>query len=206
MSLERRLRDELRRDADRITPDIDRNLGAVEARAARRNPVGAATLLIATAVIALAIGLRLGTTPTPQVGASAPPSPIAPATSSVAAESPAASFAAIAGTYVISLDPADPTVKSTGIGGTWTMRLVADGEIFLSPPATFGSGTSSLSGLAFTIAADRFRNNIFYNDFCSSIGTYTWVRDGGNLSFAPVDDTCPIRRALLSTAPWRVGP
>jgi hypothetical protein len=199
VSLDRRLRDELRIEAETITADVDRNLGAVEARSRRRSSIGASTLVVATAVVALAIGIRLGTTAPPSTGATPAPSPTAQG-------SPLASFDAIAGTYVVTLDAADPTVASTKIGGTWTMRLVADGEIFLSPPATFGSGTSSLSGLAFTLEADRFRSNIFYNDFCNSVGTYTWALAGGQLSFAPVDDTCPIRLALLSTTPWRVGP
>lgn len=205
MSLDRRLRDELRRDADRITTDVDRHLGAVEARSRRRTPVGGLSLVVATAVIALAVGIRLGTFPAQEAGATPAPGTAQPSPSVLEA-SPQASFDAIAGTYLVTLDSGVPAVASTGIEGTWTMRLVADGEIFLSPPTTFGSGTSSLSGLAFTLAADRFRSNIFYNDFCNSIGTYTWALAGGRLSFAPVDDTCPIRRALLSTTPWTVGP
>lgn len=164
--------------------------------------MGWPALIVATTVIALALGLRLGATHAP--GASGAPTPTIGPSGGIA--SPLASYDAIAGTYVLTLDPADPVVANNGIGGTWTMRLAGDGEIFLSPPASFGSGTSSLSGLAFTLAADRFRSNIFYNDFCNSIGTYTWSLIGGNLSFAPVDDTCAIRRALLSTTPWRVGP
>lgn len=206
MSLDRRLRDELRREADRIAPDVERNLGAVESSARRRSPIGAATLLVATAVIALAVGVRLGTVPVPQVGATqtAPASAGPAATATPAA--PNASFGAIAGTYVVTLPSTDPVVAQNHLAGAWTMRLLADGEVFLSPPADFGSGTSSLSGLAFTLAADQFRSNIFYNDFCNSIGTYTWALSGAQLSFAPLDDTCAVRRALLSTAPWQVGP
>jgi hypothetical protein len=202
MSLDRRLRDELRREADRIDGDVERHLGAVEARAHRSASVGWPTVLVATAVVALAIGIRLGAPTSPPSGASPAPSP----TASGPGASPAASFDAIAGTYVVTLDASDPVVAKNGMAGTWTMRLAADGEIFLSPPASFGSGTSSLSGLAFSLEADRFRSNLIYNDFCGSIGTYTWALQAGTLSFAPIDDACQVRRALLSSGPWHVGP
>jgi hypothetical protein len=205
MSLDRRLRSELERDAERVVPDVERNLGAVEARARGRSSVGTPALLFAAAVIALAIALRLGAALPPSGGPS--PAPSGPSASAVVpATSPLPSFGAIAGTYVVTLDPAVAAIARDHLGGTWTMRLAADGEIFLSPPATFGSGTSSLSGLAFTLAGDRFRSNIFYNDFCNSIGTYTWSLQAGRLAFAPVDETCVIRQELLSTIQWQVGP
>lgn len=204
MSLDRRLRNELDRDADRIAADVERNLGAVEARARRRSSIGAPALLATTAVIVLAIVVRLGSS-APSSGANPSPVTASPSSSAVAV-SPSPSFEAIAGTYTVSLDPSDAAVAANHLAGSWTMRLMADGEIFLSPPAGFGSGTSSLSGLAFTLAADRFRSNIFYNDYCGSIGTYTWALNAGRLSFAPVGDTCTIRRALLSTTAWQAGP
>lgn len=204
MSLDRRLRNELERDAERIVADVERNLGAVEARARRRSSIGSPALLAAAAVIALAIIVRLGSA----VPAGGPnPSPVTPSPSMPpVVASPNPSFAAIAGTYVVTLDDSNAAVATNHLAGTWTMRLASDGEIFLSPPASFGSGTSSLSGLAFTLTADRFRSNIFFNDFCSSIGTYTWSLSGGRLVFAAVDDTCAIRQALLSTTSWQAGP
>jgi hypothetical protein len=205
VSLDRRLRSELERDADRIVPDVERNLGAVEARARGRSSVGTPAIVFAAVVVAVAILLRLGASLPPSGGPS--PAPSGPTTSGSAPEtSPVPSYAAIAGTYVVTLDPAVAAIARDHLGGTWTMRLAADGEIFLSPPATFGSGTNSLSGLAFTLAGDRFRSNIFYNDFCNSIGTYTWALEAGRLSLAPVDETCSIRQELLATLPWRAGP
>ena len=208
VAFDHRLRNELNRDADRVVADVERNLGAVQTRARRQGSIGSPAILAAAALIALAIVIRFGSTPSSLGGpgtsiASPNPSPAHPSDSR-ASESP--SYSAIAGTYVVTLDAANPAVAQNRLRGSWTMRLAADGEIFLSPPASFGSGTSSLSGLAFTLAADRFRSNIFYNDFCSSIGTYSWSLGNGRLSFTPVDDTCPIRRALLSTVPWRIGP
>ena len=203
MSLDRRLREELQRDAERVVPDVERNLGAVEARAHQRASIGSPALLGAAVVIAAAIVWRFGASP-PTTGGPGSSGAVTSSASPVPSTGP--SYDAIAGTYVLTLDPADSTVSKYGLGGAWTMRLASDGEIFLSPPASFGSGTSSLSGIAFTIAADRFRNNIFYNDYCSSIGTYTWSIQGSRLAFAPVEENCPIRQALLSTTPWRTGP
>jgi hypothetical protein len=200
VSLDRRLRSELERDAERIVPDVERNLGAVEARMRRRSSIGAPTLLLATAVVVAVLVVRYGMALPPSGGPSSSPS-VAASLSPSAGASP--SYDAIAGTYVATLDPANSAVAQNHLGGVWTMRLASDGEIFLSPPATFGAGTSPLTGLAFSLAADRFRSNIFYNDYCSSIGTYTWSIQAGHLSFAPVDDTCAIRRTLLSTVPWQ---
>jgi hypothetical protein len=205
VSFDRRIRSELERDAHRIVPDVERNLGAVEARARGRSTVGTPALVFAAAVIAVAIVLRLGVSLPPSGGPG--PAPSGPtASGSTPSTSPTPSYGAIAGTYVVTLDPTVAAIARDHLGGAWTMRLLADGEIFLSPPATFGSGTSSLSGLAFTLAGDRFRSNIFYNDFCNSIGTYTWSLQGGRLSFAPVDETCAIRQELLSTSQWQAGP
>jgi hypothetical protein len=199
VSLDRRLREELQRDAERVVPDVERNLGAVEARAHQRASVGSPALLGAAVVIAIAMAWRFGASPPPTGGpgssgaVTSSPSPFA---------STGPTYDAIAGTYVVTLDPANSAVSNDGLGGRWTMRLASSGEIFLSPPASFGAGTSPLTGLAFSLTADRFRSNIFYNDYCSSIGTYTWTLKAGRLSFATVDDGCSIRQTLLSTAPW----
>ena len=203
MSLDRRLRSELERDAARIVPDVERNLGAVEARTRRRSSIGAPTLLLAAAVIVAVVLVRYGVA-LPRSGGpgSSPSAGASPNPSAVASPS----YDAIAGTYVVTLDPANSAVAQNHLGGSWTMRLAADGEIFLSPPETFGSDTSSLSGLAFTLVGDRFRNNIFYSDYCTSVGTYTWSLQTGSLAFAPVDDSCAIRTTLLSTTPWQTSP
>jgi hypothetical protein len=204
VGLDRRLRDELSRHAEHIVPDVERNLGAVEARTRRRNSVGGPTLLAAAIVVALAIALRFGST-APQVGgpsesAAGSPGPASPGIS------PSPAYDAIAGTYVVTLDARDPAASAGRLGGSWTMRLLPDGEMLLSAPQTFAYGSIAPSGNAFSTSADRFRTNLFYNDFCNSIGTYTWLLQGGRLSFAPVDETCSIRQTLLATSPWQAAP
>jgi hypothetical protein len=204
MSLERRLRDELRREAEAIEPDVERHLGAVEARARRRGGIGTSTLLLAAAIVVAAIILRV---PDPRLGvdsgSSSAPTPVALSSPSPSAP---ATYPEIAGTYVTTLDSANTAVTRDGVAGTWTMRLEPSGVVFLSPPASFVPGASGLSGIAFSLVGDRFRTNLFYNDYCNSIGTYAWSRTGNKLTFTQVDDNCSIRRTLLATTPWVIGP
>ncbi len=82
------------------------------------------------------------------------------------------------------------------------MRLEPNGTVLLSAPPTFLPGASGLSGVAFSLTGDRFRTNLFYNDYCNSIGNYVWGSAAGNLAFTSLDDTCAIRRTLLATTPW----
>ena len=204
MAFDRRLREELRRDAARIDADVERNLGAVEARSRRRNDLPTTGLLAAAAIVVLAVLFRVGE-PRSDTAAGPGSSPTAP---SSAAPSPsgAATYPQIAGTYTVSLDPTDPAVVREGVGGSWTMRLQPDGLVLMSPPATFAPGNAGLTGIAFSLTGDRFRINLFYNDHCNSVGTYTWALQAGRLSLTPVDDTCSIRRTLLATTPWHTSP
>lgn len=206
MSLDRRLREELRRAAAAIEPDVERHLGAVEARARRRGGIGGWTLLLAAAIVVAAIILRV---PDPRIGpgpgSSGPPTAAASNPPSATPSVPP-TYPEIAGTYLATLDGADAAVKRDGVAGSWTMRLQPDGGIFLSPPASFVPGASGLSGIAFSLTGDRFRTNLFYSTDCNSVGTYAWSRAGNRLTFTPVDDKCSIRRTLLATTPWMTGP
>jgi hypothetical protein len=202
MSLDRRLRDQLRREAAAIEPDTERHLGAVEARARPRGGIGGLTLLLAAAIVVAAVILRVpsveqGTGPGGSLGPTPAPTP---------SSSAAAQYPEIAGTYETTLDGSDPAVKRDGLAGQWTMRLESDGVVFLSPPASFVPGASGLSGVAFSLVGDRFRTNLFYNDYCSSIGTFAWARTGNRLTLTPVDDTCSIRRTLLASGAWQAKP
>jgi hypothetical protein len=205
MGLDRRLREELGRDAARIETDVERNLGAVEARSRRRNDLPRTGLLLAAAIIAVAVLFRIGE-PRSDTGVGPASSPTAPRPSTVPSPSGPATYPQIAGTYTVSLDPTVPAVARDGLGGLWTMRLQRDGLVLISPPATFAPGNAGLTGIAFSLAGDRFRTNLFYNDYCNSVGTYTWALQAGRLSLTPVDDTCSIRRSLLATTPWSISP
>ena len=86
------------------------------------------------------------------------------------------------------------------------MRLEQNGTVLLSPPPAFLPGATGLSGVAFSLTGDRFRTNLFYNDYCNSIGNYVWSRAAGGITFTSVDDTCTIRGTLLATTPWLPAP
>jgi hypothetical protein len=200
MSFDRRLREELRQEATAIEPDVERHLGAVEARARRRGGIGAPTLVVAAAIVIAALVLRLpdqfaaggpGPSAQPSLGASPAASPSTPA-----------SYPQIAGTYQVTLDPTNATVQKDGVGGIWTMQLEATGAVVLTPPPSFLPGANGLSGIAFSLAADHFRTDLFYNDFCNSVGNYVWNLAAGRLDFTSVDDACSIRKTLLATGPW----
>lgn len=203
MSLDRRIREELQRAADSMQPDVERNLGAVEARARRGRGVSASLLLVAAVVVLVVVSIRMGTSSSDgaEPGGSAAPSPTA-IPSEPSSSAAAASYPQVAGTYVVTLDPSDAAVARDGLAGQWTMRLQPDGVALLSAPSSFQPGASGLSGITYALTGDRFRTDLFYNDFCSSIGTYTWSLAQGRLQLTPVDESCAIRRTLLSTAPW----
>jgi hypothetical protein len=204
--LDRRIRDELQRAAETIHPDVERNLGAVEARVRRGRGVSKSILLVAAVVVLIIVSTRMGGRPSESAGPGASSAPSSTPAASTSPSSLPVSYPQIAGTYVVALDPSDAAVKRDGVAGQWTLRLQPDGVALLSAPATFQPGSSGLSGITFALAGDRFRTDLFYNDYCTSIGTYAWSLAQGSLRLTPVDETCPIRRALLSTASWDVAP
>jgi hypothetical protein len=60
VSLDRRIRDELEHDAERVVVDVERNLRQVEARAGRRSRIGSLAPLAAAAVVVLVLVVRFG--------------------------------------------------------------------------------------------------------------------------------------------------
>jgi hypothetical protein len=189
MSLDDRLRDELRHDASRIDPDVEANLRAVEARGTRpKLPVS--TVLAGAAIVAAIVLIgRFGVPSGP--AATAPPS---------------GATGLISGTYSTTLAASDRGVADHGLAGTWALRIDPDGVAVLTPPAGFQAGAASFPGIAISVDGDRMRTDAFYTDYCSSVGTYRWVDANGALRFEPIDDTCAIRVSLLSTQPWTRAP
>jgi hypothetical protein len=193
VSIDRRLREDLERDAARVSVDVERNLGAVEGRARHRPASNLLPALAAAAIIAVAIAVRLPSAPSTGSPTAAPSiHPTALATTDPG-------YAAIAGTYRVALDA---VVDGADVRGTWTMELVQDGELVVSPPPTFAGPSQVPTGVSFSLAGDRFRTDLFYNDYCRSVGTYTWSGGDGALQLVPVQDDCAIRRAVLGTTAW----
>jgi hypothetical protein len=194
MSLDRRLRDELQREAAKIDPDVGRGLVVVEARARRRATAGLGSLLAAAAaVVLLVVGIQAlqSTSPDTEPGGSVPPTLL----------SPSLGTADVAGTYRATLQASDGGTEFADVAGEWTMELMPDGVMRMAPPATFREGSTAQSGVAYSIDGERFRSNLFL-ERCNSIGVYAWILDGGVLSLTPVDDDCDLRRVVLGSAPW----
>ena len=211
MSLDRRLREELRQEAAAIEPDVERQLGAVEAGARRRDGVGASWLLLAAAIVVAAIILRL---PNGQATGPAGPGPsVAPSLGVSASPSTPASYPQIAGTYTATLDPTDATLVNDGVAGTWTMRLEPTGAVVISGPTSFLVATGHVGdrllpdrrSLPDQPLLDQLLLDLGHRlgaAHCASVGNYVWNLAGGRLSFTSVDDTCSMRKTLLTTTPW----
>jgi len=111
VSLDRRLRDELHREADRVEPDIERNLAIVEQHRRGAPAIGLPTFAIAVTAIALAMIVRFGTWPA-RPGAEPAGSP-----------TPAVTFACPFPCY----DPLAPGPQSTKNFGTPFTFVVGEG-------------------------------------------------------------------------------
>jgi len=187
MSLDDRLREGLDEASAAADPDVERSLITVLARRRqlvrkRRLGLVVAVAGLAALVIAFAIPIAAGLRSqdrTPTVG--------------VAQQ--------LAADYEVTFSDAESASVQPSLAGRWRMRLQPDGEIALTAPETFAAERNPL-GVSFTADDVSFRTNIFYNDFCTSIGTYSWQLFGQQLTLFAVSDTCEIRRVLLTTKPW----
>jgi hypothetical protein len=187
MSLNDRLREGLDRASAAADPDVERSLNTVLARRRRRVRTRRLGLVVAIAglaalVIAFGIPISAGLRSedrAPTVG--------------VAQQ--------LAADYEVTLSESESASVQPSLAGQWRMRLQTDGQVALTAPDTFAAERNPL-GVSFTADDLTFRTNIFYNDFCTSIGTYSWQLLGQELTFSAVSDSCEIRRVLLTTNPW----
>jgi hypothetical protein len=156
--------------------------------------------MVAGRATALAVGLAIVAVVGPRlVGVLRTDQPAGPTPSQSAAPP---DFSSIAGTYTVELTDADATVAANHMAGTWTIELGADGTMQLSIPAGFTREGQDPAGNAFTLAASQFRTNLFYNDFCHSIGVYRWGLRGTRLTFSPLIEDCPVRQAIFASQRW----
>jgi hypothetical protein len=194
MSIDSRLRQGLERSASGGTPDLVDNLPDALIRGRRRKRV-----TVVARVTALAAGLAIvalgGSRLTGSFQTDQPAATPSPSIS-------ASDFSVIAGTYTVELTNTDATVDANHMAGTWTITLSPDGAMRLSIPAGFTREGPAPAGNAFTLATNQFRTNLFYSDFCHSIGVYGWQLRGARLTFTPLSEDCAVRQAIFSSQPW----
>lgn len=196
MSLDRRLRDAFDRAASEVDPRVEMHLEQTLDRGSRRHQVSVVgTILAASSVtVALIVAIQVLGTQSGGIGEPSDPSP-----------ADSGSLGAIAGTYTVTLLDLDPAVAASNLAlaGTWSMTLEPSGAIALVPPATFDG--SRAAGHTFSIDGSTLRTDLFYNDYCSSIGTYRWEATPEGLALTVVDDDCEIRQAIMATRDWVRG-
>ena len=107
----------------------------------------------------------------------------------------------LTGTYSTKLVSTDVAVTSNRMAGDWTIGFGSNGILTVDPPPSF---TGTTSGYSFVVAGSQFRTVLFGQDVCSTLlpGTYRWSISGDRLTFTVVDDSCPGRVALLTSAAW----
>lgn len=191
MPLDRRMREGMRRMAADLEPDVDGRLEATLRGARRaatrqqlRDALGFAAVILAVVLVGppLIEALRSGSL---GVGASPSPTP----------------GAALTGTYATTLVSTDVAVTSNRMAGDWTIGFGSSGILTVAPPPGF---TGTYSGYSFDVAGSQFRTVLFGEDVCSTLlpGTYQWSISSDRLTFIVVDDSCPGRVALLTSAAW----
>jgi hypothetical protein len=107
----------------------------------------------------------------------------------------------LTGSYATTLASTDTAVTANRMQGDWTIGFGSSGILTVTTPSSF---TGTRSGYSFQVTGDQFRTDLFGADVCSTLlpGTYQWNLVSGQLTFILVDDTCPGRVALLTSASW----
>jgi hypothetical protein len=189
------MREGMRRLAADLEPDVDGRLEATlrgarraDTRQQLRGAFGVAAMILAVVLVGppLIDALRSGSL---GVGASPSPTP----------------GAALTGTYITTLVSTDVAVTSNRMQGDWTIGFGSSGVLTVAAPPGF---TGTYSGYSFEVVGSQFRTVLFAEDVCSTLlpGTYQWSLSGDRLTFTAVEDPCPGRLALLTSATWNAVP
>jgi hypothetical protein len=192
------LRDRLRSRRDEVHPDP----GAFErlvARRRRRDALRRGTVIavafsitIAGAVLVLQAfggGVRRPTASVTVI----PPGIVSPAPARL-----------LHGAWSITLDNATPGVRARQLAGTYRLTFGSGGSLNLQvlrgaiPSAgRQARGSFQIVGGGFQIAT-----NLLGSVCGGSTGTYSWSEHVGFLTLTTVNDSCAVRRILLSSAGW----
>jgi hypothetical protein len=195
MSVDRRVRDALRRTAERTGRDRDLAgpLASVERRGIRARRVRHAmnvSILAASLVLVAILGpgilreIRSDRALSPPVSSLTPTDP----------------YQRVAGTYTVRLSVGSSLVSQTGTAGAWIIRLGPGGELTLIGPSSFASAPVYST---YALDGDRFSTSAFSGQAgCSaSIGSYRFTRTTSDLTLQPITETCDIRRAVFGSMP-----
>ena len=197
MPLDQRLRETLERTAAGHEPDVELRLDAVLRHGVRRQrQTGLGGVLAAAAgVVVLVVVVRIAGDQL-----FGPPAP-----TSTPGVSPTTNDA-IAGRYTVTLLASEPgvTTGDVDLTGTWTMTLLPSGAMELAPPPDFEG--SRAEGHAYSLDGATFRTDLWFNDYCSAVGSYTWTAASETLLLAVADDGCQLRATLLATRAWDRAP
>ena len=193
MSLDRRLRDALQRSSVVVDPDVGCNLATVR-RWTRRLVIRQRVTCALLAAAMVAVVVVAGPWVLDVIGSQR--------------ETPAArpSPSALVGSYQVDLSGADSRLAARGLAGSWTLTLNGDGSILWNAPPGAGV-TEGLPRDTYQVTGTQLVTNLFQPNLCrgSGVGSYSWTRSGGTLTLVAVSDGCELRRAILTSAPWRTG-
>ena len=196
---DRRLRVAFDRAASTVDPDVELHLDQTLHRASRPTPasVMGTVLAASAATVAFIVFIRLLGVPTGGVGG--------PSTSPQPTPACSGPNGVVVGTYSVTLRDSDAGVVTSDLtlAGTWSMTLQPSGAMELVPPATFEG--SRASGHTYTLDGSTLRTDLYYNDYCSSIGTYAWEASADGLVLMVADDECVLRQTILATRAWVRG-
>ena len=193
MSLDRRLRDALQRSSSVVNPDVGRNLATVRRRTRRlvlRQRVTSALLAAAMVAAVVVAGPWL----LDVIGSQRQPPAARPSPST------------LIGSYQVDLTSANGQLAARGLAGPWMLTLNGDGSILWNAPPGAGV-TEGLPRDTYQVTGTQLVTNLFQASLCrgSGVGSYSWTRSGGTLTLVAVSDGCGLRRAILTSAPWRTA-
>ncbi len=191
-TLDARVREALERSAPQADADAGRALSSVRRRTGRvvlRRRAAGVLALGGLALAAVVLGPRALDTGGTDGRAPAP--------------SPSVRFA---GFFNTDLAEAGEPLASAGLSGRWMLAFRGDGQVGWRAPRRSGL----FEGLpldTFEASGRRIVTNLFSAALCDGgpPATYAWSRVGSTLTFVAVDDTCELRRAVLTTRDWAVG-
>jgi hypothetical protein len=105
----------------------------------------------------------------------------------------------VAGTYTTQLGAQDPGVELAHMGGSFELRLSADGHLELIGPKEV-----DLPGgpYTFELVDGRLTTDALVGSECKAAGTYGVQLNAGGLTLVPIEDACELRRVVLGTHPW----